>query len=100
MNELQQRINQLEAELYELREQSSDLLDLATRMSQELQDFLDEAKKAGSDLTGVKELITECDEMNKKFFTPWQQQCASNDTVELACLSEEPEPHYFIKQAL
>ncbi|MDH5767130.1 MAG: hypothetical protein OEZ38_14040 [Gammaproteobacteria bacterium] len=86
-----QQITKLEQDSETLHTRIDDLLDLTQRMSQELQEFLDDAEKEGKTLHGTQMLIAECDKLHQQYF--------SNDT---AANTETPgtDCHYFIKQAL
>ena len=56
-----------------------DFIDLGSRMSQELQEFVDEAAAAGSEnpLPGVTDLINEWDALVQRA-DPWQTAVAEN----------------------
>lgn len=55
------------------------LRDIADRMAQELQDFVDEAEQAGSSLPGVKSLVDEYNEFVRQ--TSWQKKLADDTDV-------------------
>lgn len=56
----------LDDEIKRLKNATEELLDIATRMAQEITDFIDEAEQAGSPLPGVKALIDEWEEIHAK----------------------------------
>lgn len=64
---------------------NDELLEIATRMAQELQDFIGDAEACGSSLPGTKSLVDEWETAYQKA-QPWQEQLANeaNDDDMLA----------------
>lgn len=58
------------------------LIEIATHMAQELQEFVEEAEKAGckNPLPGTQALIDEFNEEYKKSDNAWQNQLPTNNT--------------------
>lgn len=61
------------------------LVALVGNLLQELQEFVDEAQKAGSDLPGTRALIEEGEQILHDM-DPWQQHINTGDKTEIAAL--------------
>ena len=65
-----------------------EMIDVASRMAQELQDFCDEAEAAGSPLPGVLELINYWEMIYSKTALSWKNPLvtSADEPKGLACL--------------
>ncbi|MDH5257006.1 MAG: hypothetical protein OEX07_03330 [Gammaproteobacteria bacterium] len=66
------------------------LMELVPKLLQELQEFVDDAHEAGSDLPGTRELIEEGEQVMQQV-SPWQNKLAEsgNDELVFPALLEE-----------
>lgn len=60
-----------------------ELLDIACRMSQDIQDYVDEGEKAGSAMTGSKELLEEFNVIYRRTNQHWMNQNSDGESVEI-----------------
>jgi len=56
-----------------------DVMRVACMMSQELQEFVDDAVECGSDLPGTRALIKDFDKVANRWVKPWQEEILSVD---------------------
>ena len=70
-----------------------ELIEIAIKMAQELQDFVGDAQESGSDLPGTKALIEEWETAYQKQ-SPWQKEIANLTDEE-----GDSMPYFLCKQA-
>lgn len=56
-----------------------ELLEIACRMSQELQELIDDAQEAGSDLPATRELLEDWNEVYKNTPLYWQSEIGDGE---------------------
>ncbi len=69
----------------------SELMDIACRMAEDIQEYIDEGEKGGSNMSSSKELLEDFNQLYMKSNRSWQNIMAYGNASGLEALLDQPD---------